>query len=500
MSKGFFSKALSGSARQVLLEGLTAANVQLLLDGNYKIVECNENTLDVLGYNPVGKPFFDVFTPTGDAAAAEKAILEHVKKSQFAIRLGQMRTKSGDTRQINIRWYGVEAARYKIKHVVMATDMTAAYAEEAARLARVKAINRAYAVIEFDTAGKIIEANDVFCKAIGYRKDELPGKHHRMFVPQHVMSDSDYKNFWTDLLNNQVKAGEFERLRKDGSPLFLEASYSPVLDLNGRPFKVVKIATDITDKVLLRKNSATVATQVDKKLGEIVEAVSSANDRSTSASSTATQTSQMVRQVADAVQDFEATTRRIADAMVKSRSAVGHVNSQAETADRHISALSEAANSMTSIVEIISKVAGQINLLALNATIEAARAGEAGKGFAVVASEVKSLADQVEKSTNQIGADIDRVQSVAGDVVSVLKGIAGAIEDVEESVNVAAEAVEEQTTAARDIAAGMNQAAASVHGITDDLSRISTAVASANGYAREGSEMYRSIKVSDAVH
>ncbi|RAI00567.1 chemotaxis protein [Acuticoccus sediminis] len=501
MSKGFFTQSLSSNGRRLLLDGLAGANVQLLLDASYRIIGSNENVTTLLGYSPIGKPFFDLFTPVGNnPGEIQKEMVGQVRRNHFAIRLGMMTHKNGDVRQVNIRWYGLEGNKDNAKHVVMATDMTAAYQAEAGRAARVDAITRSYAVIEFDQKGHIVDANDVFCKAMGYRRDDIIGKEHRIFAPSRIMSESEYSTFWRELAANKVQAGEFERVRKDGSSIFLEASYTPVVDLNGRVTKVVKIATDITEKVTLRTESAKVASEVDSKLGEIVNAVSSANDRSASASSVATQTSQMVRQVADAVQDFEHTSRRIADAMVKSRTAVGHVNTQAQTADRHISELSEAASSMTSIVEIISKVAGQINLLALNATIEAARAGEAGKGFAVVAAEVKSLADQVEKSTNQIGSDIDRVQNVAGDVVSVLKGISSAIREVEESVTVAGSAVEEQSSAAREIAAGMNQAAQSVHGITDDLSQISAAVASANGFARDGSNMYRSMKPSSAVH
>ncbi|UOM34607.1 PAS domain-containing methyl-accepting chemotaxis protein [Acuticoccus sp. I52.16.1] len=494
------SRTLSSSGRRVLLDGLDRANVQFLLDSSYRVVGSNENVKELLGFSPVGKPFFEIFTPAGARTDAQKDILAEVRKEQFAIRFGTVIHKSGEMRRVAVRWYGIEAARDSVKHIVMATDMSAAYAEEAARVARVDAIDRAYAVIEFEPNGRVVDANDVFCSAMGYKRADLIGKEHRIFAPNRIMSEAEYRAFWRELGSNHIMSGEFERVRKDGSSIYLEASYSPVLDLNGRVTKVVKVAADISDKVNLRNSTNKVATEVDHKLAEIVNAVSNANDCSASASTVASQTSQMVRQVADAVQDFEATSRRIADAMVKSRSAVVHVNTQAQTADQHISALSEAANSMTSIVEIISKVAGQINLLALNATIEAARAGEAGKGFAVVAAEVKSLADQVEKSTNQIGADIDRVQTVAGDVVSVLKGISSAIREVEDSVSVAGDAVEEQTTAARDIAAGMNQAADSVHGITDDLGKISAAVASADGFARDGSKMYQSIKASTAVH
>ncbi|MEO1106116.1 MAG: methyl-accepting chemotaxis protein, partial [Pseudomonadota bacterium] len=148
---------------------------------------------------------------------------------------------------------------------------------------------------------------------------------------------------------------------------------------------------------------------------------------------------------------------------------------------------------MTSILEIIQKVAAQINLLALNATIESARAGEAGRSFAVVAAEVKSLADQVGQSTNHIASDIARVQDVAKTVVTGLKGITEAVGDMESSVSSAGQSIDTQSEAARLIAEGMHQAVTSVEAIDADLNEIALAIQEADGSARDGQALYRTL-------
>jgi methyl-accepting chemotaxis protein len=272
------------------------------------------------------------------------------------------------------------------------------------------------------------------------------------------------------------------------------------VDEEGRPVSVIKLASDITDEVRRRSEAERIAREVDNRLETIVGAVSDANQRSTSASDAAGDVSRTVQEAADGMNELRHTSRRISEAMGHAREAVGQVISETETADGHIAALSSAADSMSTIVEIIEKVAGQINLLALNATIESARAGEAGKGFAVVAAEVKSLADQVAQSTSQIAADIDRVQSVSGTVVSGLKSIAEAVRLVETSVTAAGDAVEAQTGAAETIASGMNEAARSVRDIDENLSLITDAIAGADDSAREGSRLYRAMKPAATVH
>ena len=259
-------------------------------------------------------------------------------------------------------------------------------------------------------------------------------------------------------------------------------------------FKVVKFATDITQQVLARQESERVGKLVDENLEKILNAVASANEQSGVASNASTQTLQTVQSVAAATEEFQASATEIARSMETSRSDVSKAIEEAVNADHSTQQLTEQAQAMNSVVDVIQEIAGQINLLALNATIESARAGEAGKGFAVVASEVKSLANQVANATGQISSEITGMQTVCGDVVERLSGIKSAVESVESSVAAVAGAVEEQTSTTREIAESMQTAATAVGEVNSNLDAISGAVGDADTFAKEGTELFRSLR------
>src|SRR4029079_17557599 len=115
-------------------------------------------------------------------------------------------------------------------------------------LAQSAAINRSQAVIEFKMDGTIITANQKFLDAMGYRLDEIQGKHHQMFVPPELRGSEAYKAFWANLNRGEFQAGEYKRVGKGGREVWVQASYNPIMDNAGKPVKVVKFATDITEK------------------------------------------------------------------------------------------------------------------------------------------------------------------------------------------------------------------------------------------------------------
>src|SRR5262245_5432045 len=249
-----------------------------------------------------------------------------------------------------------------------------------------------------------------------------------MFVEPSEREGGKYREFWASLNRGQYQAAEYKRIGKGGREVYIQASYNPILDLNGRPFKVVKYATDTTRQVLVRMGN------------ERVRA--------------------MMESVAAGAEELNASVREISEAMTKSReTALGAVERVA-TADAQAQRLAEAAQAMIGIVDLINNITGQINLLALNATIESARAGEAGRGFAVVASEVKSLANQAKQATDKIGTEIGSLNSISGDVVSALESIRSAIQGVSEYVTSTAAAVEEQSTVTGEMSSSMQRAAA----------------------------------------
>jgi len=268
---------------------------------------------------------------------------------------------------------------------------------------------------------------------MGYALEEIRGKHHSIFVDAIEKDSAEDKEFWAALNRGEFQAAEFKRIGKNGKEVWIQASYNPILDLSGKPFKVVKFATDVTNQVIARQKSEHVR--------------------------------QMVESVAAGAEELNSSVKEIAETIVRSKDTADSAVERVETADQSTHRLSAAAQSMGGIVDLINNITGQINLLALNATIESARAGEAGRGFAVVASEVKNRAAQAKGATEQISKDIADMRAVSSDFVGALGTIKQSIEEVREYVASTAAAVEQQSAVAREMSASMHKAAAEANSL-----------------------------------
>jgi methyl-accepting chemotaxis protein len=339
--------------------------------------------------------------------------------------------------------------------------------------AKLAALDRVQAVIEFDLNGNVLHANPNFLGVMGYSLEEIKGRHHSMFVEPAYRESAAYAEFWERLRRGEYDAGQYKRLGKGGLEVWIEASYNPILDKRGRPYKFVKFATDITRQVKLL---ADLRRMIDQNFGEIDQAVARSTQESESASGAASATSGNVQAMATAAEELAASVAEIAESMNKSRAATDSAFEQAKAASELTGKLSSAADSMGGIVGLIQDIAAQINLLALNATIESARAGEAGRGFAVVAGEIKTLASQAAKATERIASEINDVQSISGDVVAALSSIKGSVEIMRETVLATSTAVEEQNAVTRDMSANMHGTAQAVAAISNNISTISAAV------------------------
>lgn len=472
------------------------AVIEFELDGTIR--HANKNFLDTVGYtlqDIKGKHHRMFVLPEQAESDEYKAFWERLGSGEFDSGQYKRVGKGGKEIWIQASYnpiFDPDGKPFKV--VKYATDITEQKIRNADYSGQIAAIGKSQAVIEFELDGTIITANENFTNTVGYSLDEITGKHHRIFMDPSEAKTAEYRQFWEKLGRGEFDAGEYRRIGDGGKEIWIQASYNPIMGPDGKPFKVVKYAADITEQVLARDEAKRVGALVDSNLEKILNTVGDASHQASTASSASSQTAQTVQAVAAAAEQFQASTQEIATSMESSRSDVSQAAYEAKTADESAQQLSDAAGAMTNIVDVINDIAGQINLLALNATIESARAGEAGKGFAVVASEVKSLANQVANATTQISTEINGMQDISGDVVKRLDRIKGAVSSVENSVTAVAGAVEEQAATSREITSSMQEASTAVEDINASLGSIAGAVDSANEFAREGTELYRKIR------
>ncbi|WP_094184378.1 methyl-accepting chemotaxis protein [Bradyrhizobium japonicum] len=417
-------------ASKVSAIGRAQAVIEFKLDGT--IVTANQNFCQALGYSLAeieGKHHSLFVGPAERDSAAYREFWARLNRGEFQAGEYKRIGKGGREVWILASYNPLLDENGKPFGVAkFATDVTAEKLKNADLAGQISAIDKAQAVIEFNMDGTIITANANFLGTLGYSLAEIKGKHHSMFVEPLERDGAAYREFWATLNRGQYQAAEYKRIGKGGKEVYIQASYNPILDLNGKPFKVVKYATDTTRQVLVRMGNERVRG--------------------------------MMESVAAGSEELNASVREISEAMTKSRETAMSAVEQVASADAQAQRLTEAAKAMSGIIEMINSITSQINLLALNATIESARAGEAGRGFAVVASEVKSLANQARQATDKIGQEIGSLNGISGDVVSALGSIKQAINNVSEYVTSTAAAVEEQSTVTNEMSTSMQRAAA----------------------------------------
>ncbi len=422
-------------AGQVAAASRSQAVIEFKLDGT--IVNANENFLKTLGYSlgEIQGKHHSMFVEQKERdSAAYREFWAALNRGEYQAAEYKRIGKGGKEVWIQASYNPVFDEKGKPAKVVkFAIDVTEQKLRNADLSGQIEAIAKSQAVIEFNLDGSILTANHNFQQALGYSLSEIAGRHHSMFVAPAERDTPAYREFWAALNRGEFQAGEFKRIGKGGKEVWIQASYNPILDLNGKPFKVVKYASDITRQVLVRMGNERVRG--------------------------------MMELVAAGAEELNASVREISEAMVKSKETAVGAADRVASADSQAKRLSDATQAMSGIVEMIGDITGQINLLALNATIELARAGEAGRGFAVVAAEVENLANQAKQATDKIGIEIGGLNSISDEVVSALNAIKTEIQSVCEYVTSTAAAVEEQSTVTSEMSSSMQRAAAEASAI-----------------------------------
>lgn len=460
------------------------AVIEFNLDGT--VITANENFLRALGYSliEIQGQHHRMFVDDAERNSAGYA--------QFWARLNHGDFQGGEYKRIakGGREVWIQATYNPIfdpdgnpfKVVKYATDITEQKLRTADLAGQMAAIQKSYAVIEFKTDGTILGANDKFLKMMGYTLAEIREKHHSLFVDATEKKGPAYREFWTALNRGEIQAAEYKRIGKGGQPIWVQASYNPILDVNGKPCKIVQFATDVTAQAKARIEMAEVVETLNhssrnlntlsQQLGSSAEETSS---QATLVSAASEQVSMSVQTVASGTEEMTASIREIAKSASEAASVSEAAVKVADATNTTIAKLGESSLEIGKVIKVITSIAQQTNLLALNATIEAARAGEAGKGFAVVANEVKELAKATAKATEDIGQKIEAIQSDTKGAVSAISQITGIINQINDISGAIAAAVEEQTATTTEMSRNIAEAARGSAEIVANIGGVATA-------------------------
>lgn len=362
----------------------------MTLDGSGVITGQNSNAANELGYNleqVQGNKLLDFVPEQARGSKHFQSLKTAIEKGEHWV--GAVQFQRADGKQAWLRSIlqpVMDENQRLLEFTLHSTVLTRTIETSREYQDLIRALNRSMALIEFDLKGHVLHANDRFLKAMGYSKDEIVGKHHRIFCDPEEASSSAYAEFWARLARGECASDRFRRLDRYGNVVWLEASYNPIFSQDNELYKVVKFATVITKEI------------------EREQAVANA---ASVAFETSTQTDGITDEGAKVIE--------------RTLQVISELSVQMERAGEEISALDKQSQLIASIVQSISSIADQTNLLALNAAIEAARAGEQGRGFAVVADEVRQLAQRTSKATEEIVEVVQKNQSLTQSTVTAIR-------------------------------------------------------------------------------
>ncbi|WP_182085940.1 PAS domain-containing methyl-accepting chemotaxis protein [Aureimonas sp. ME7] len=494
------------SQSELVLSALDKSMAIIEFDPEGTILRANANFCTLLGYRPeeiVGRHHRMFVEEAYAASPAYAAFWAKLRSGDFECDEFKRIGKNGKEVFIRGNYNPISNRSGKVVRIVkFANDITATKLRELENGAKMDAIDRAQAVIEFTPEGNILSANQNFLDALGYPASELVGRHHRIFVEPAFAQSEDYQAFWKKLQGGELVADEFLRIGKGGREVFIQASYNPIFDLNGRVVKVAKFATDVSARVSAVRRLGTALDHLARgnleariddafipALEPIRQSFNASIETLRDAMRTVRRNADMIQSGADQIRsasdDLARRTEQQAAAIEETSAAlaelttgVGQSSRRADEAGELVSRtkteaersgeivtlavgamgrIEESSEKIGRIIGVIDEIAFQTNLLALNAGVEAARAGEAGRGFAVVAQEVRGLAQRSAEAAKEIKDLISTSRSQVVEGVDLVGRAGEALKGIVEQVGEVNRHVASIVTTARSQATGLSE-------------------------------------------
>jgi methyl-accepting chemotaxis protein len=497
---------------QIAAIGRAQAVIEFDMDGTVR--EVNENFARVMGYSRqevVGKHHSLFAEPAFAASAEYRNFWAKLNRGESDVGIYKRLAKGGRGVWITASYNPIpDAAGKPFKVVKYASDVTAQTERNADYAGQLAAIDKAQAVIEFDMDGTVRKINDNFARVMGYSAGEVVGKHHSMFADPVYAASGDYRAFWSKLNRGENEHGSYKRIAKGGREVWIQASYNPIPDSDGKPVKVVKYASDITASMhgqqqlqltvsqtqeavkqaidgdltqrvpldgktgdlealcrginSMLESTADLVKRVKNAAAEVQGGAEEISKGNLNLSQRTEEQASSLEETASSMEEMTSTVKQTADNAGQANQLALAARQQAEKGGAVVSnavtamgAINAASKKIADIIGVIDEIAFQTNLLALNAAVEAARAGEQGRGFAVVATEVRNLAGRSATAAKEIKALIQDSVSKVDEGSRLVDESGKTLEEIVQAVKKVTDIVAEIAAASREQSSGIEQ-------------------------------------------